>query len=378
MNISQNRIKNQQPLIESPNASSQKLSINKDDFNREDFNIGRPVTSASKSTYQKGKSSLGYRELRVSQQSHQSIKSVLAISSQDSDSQAFNNRARKKENQIKYLMNEFHKFQGPWTKEQIAQYSRQTGLTESQVYKWNWDQRKKIQSQIQSQGRLGNLVNSLSQESQGKRTRQEDSKDVGKVKRDEFGGYCCKRIKTLDKSQNAKDESSDAEDPKDCFEESLCKLLGIDVESKAHEIALQTYQELRSKQQECYQSQSFFNSTTASLDKNNLNCDQNQAIQNNQSPTKRRTTIDVGGLNQPFEYWAFHTPEKIPSQQAYPGNSQKQDSVRNTFSDSKLNSVSLADIVINPFGQYGMIPPLGSNHLCGSNNTTQFRLNGDF
>ena len=33
-----------------------------------------------------------------------------------------------------------------WTKEQVAQLSVSSGLSESQVYKWAWDQKKKLQS----------------------------------------------------------------------------------------------------------------------------------------------------------------------------------------------------------------------------------------
>ena len=33
-----------------------------------------------------------------------------------------------------------------WTKEQVTKLSEQSGLSESQVYKWAWDQKKKLQT----------------------------------------------------------------------------------------------------------------------------------------------------------------------------------------------------------------------------------------
>ena len=32
-----------------------------------------------------------------------------------------------------------------WSKEKITKISQMTGLTESQVYKWCWDQKKKVE-----------------------------------------------------------------------------------------------------------------------------------------------------------------------------------------------------------------------------------------
>ena len=33
-----------------------------------------------------------------------------------------------------------------WSKEEVAELSKNSGLTESQVYKWAWDQKKKLQT----------------------------------------------------------------------------------------------------------------------------------------------------------------------------------------------------------------------------------------
>ena len=70
-----------------------------------------------------------------------------------------------------------------------------TGLSESQVYKWNWDQRKKF-------------------------TQDYDPTEA-EVTRDEFGGYCCKR---WGKSEEEIDD------------DNICMLLGFDVDSKALEL----------------------------------------------------------------------------------------------------------------------------------------------
>ena len=41
------------------------------------------------------------------------------------------------------LIQEFKKCPD-WTKEQVTELSQASGLTESQVYKWAWDQKKKL------------------------------------------------------------------------------------------------------------------------------------------------------------------------------------------------------------------------------------------
>jgi hypothetical protein len=81
----------------------------------------------------------------------------------------------------------------------VAELSFKTGLSESQVYKWNWDQRKKFVH--------GN-----------------DQADA-EVTRDEFGGYCCKR---WGKNELGDDFSDD---------DNICQLIGFDIEKKALELA---------------------------------------------------------------------------------------------------------------------------------------------
>ena len=70
----------------------------------------------------------------------------------DGDSQEYCNgddyRKRKRKNnlQLKILKNEFSK-SDHWNKEKITYVAQITGLSESQVYKWCWDQKKKIEEQ---------------------------------------------------------------------------------------------------------------------------------------------------------------------------------------------------------------------------------------
>ena len=55
-------------------------------------------------------------------------------------------RKRKSSDQLNLLFEVF-KTSFEWDKETMAQLSKQTGLTEAQIYKWSWDQKKKIQLQ---------------------------------------------------------------------------------------------------------------------------------------------------------------------------------------------------------------------------------------
>lgn len=51
-------------------------------------------------------------------------------------------RKRKSTAQIKILKAEFD-LEPNWSKDKIAEMSERTGLSQSQVYKWWWDQKKK-------------------------------------------------------------------------------------------------------------------------------------------------------------------------------------------------------------------------------------------
>ena len=61
------------------------------------------------------------------------------------------NRKRKRKNtmQLKILKAEYQKNK-EWSKELITKISEMTGLTESQIYKWNWDQKKKEEDEAQN------------------------------------------------------------------------------------------------------------------------------------------------------------------------------------------------------------------------------------
>ena len=51
-------------------------------------------------------------------------------------------RKRKNTDQLKTLMREFERNPN-WSKETLLEVSRKTGLSEAQVYKWGWDQKRK-------------------------------------------------------------------------------------------------------------------------------------------------------------------------------------------------------------------------------------------
>lgn len=51
-------------------------------------------------------------------------------------------RKRKTGDQLKYLYDEFNA-NPHWSKQTLYDISRRTGLTEAQVYKWGWDQKRK-------------------------------------------------------------------------------------------------------------------------------------------------------------------------------------------------------------------------------------------
>ena len=53
-------------------------------------------------------------------------------------------RKRKSIDQLKVLAQEFQ-ICTEWDKDKITKLSKKTGLSEAQIYKWSWDQKKKIQ-----------------------------------------------------------------------------------------------------------------------------------------------------------------------------------------------------------------------------------------
>lgn len=69
------------------------------------------------------------------------------------------NRKRKRKNtmQLKILKAEYLKNK-EWSKELITKISDMTGLTESQIYKWNWDQKKKEEDEATTQTSASNTI----------------------------------------------------------------------------------------------------------------------------------------------------------------------------------------------------------------------------
>jgi hypothetical protein len=67
----------------------------------------------------------------------------ISPDSENPDLKSNRRRFRKNEIQVKVLIQEFDKNRF-WSKKLVLELSAKTGLTESQVYKWNWDYRKKI------------------------------------------------------------------------------------------------------------------------------------------------------------------------------------------------------------------------------------------
>ena len=55
---------------------------------------------------------------------------------------AIRKRKRKSNEQLKILMREFEK-NSNWTKDIMLEVAKKTGLSEAQVYKWGWDQKRK-------------------------------------------------------------------------------------------------------------------------------------------------------------------------------------------------------------------------------------------
>lgn len=75
----------------------------------------------------------------------------------------YRKRKRKNNMQLKILKNEFSKGD-IWNKEKIYHVSQITGLSESQVYKWCWDQKKKVEDQENQKSNQNNLKSAFNLE----------------------------------------------------------------------------------------------------------------------------------------------------------------------------------------------------------------------
>ena len=81
-------------------------------------------------------------------------------------------RKRKSMNQLEVLSQEF--LTNPeWDKQQISRLMKKTGLTEAQIYKWGWDQKKKMFAQeknkILVKSSLSDIFSSLPENKLGAR-----------------------------------------------------------------------------------------------------------------------------------------------------------------------------------------------------------------
>lgn len=56
---------------------------------------------------------------------------------------------RKSRDQRKILKRSFEESRGNWTREQQQELAAVLGLTEQQVYKWSWDQKKRLRRDLQ-------------------------------------------------------------------------------------------------------------------------------------------------------------------------------------------------------------------------------------
>ncbi len=66
------------------------------------------------------------------------------VSKRSSRKRTIKRRKRKSMNQLRTLQEEFEK-RSDWGKELVSYLANTTGLSEAQVYKWGWDQKKKQQ-----------------------------------------------------------------------------------------------------------------------------------------------------------------------------------------------------------------------------------------
>ena len=133
------------------------------------------------------------------------------------------NRTRKAESQIQTLINEF-RANPSQSKERVSELASLTRLSESQVYKWAWDQRKKFEKGNEVKVSKKTPVKSFGYSQQTVDIKSGRTLTLqGEVTRDEFGGYCCKK---LSKSDDLSDDQ---------IQNDICKMLGLNIEKEAYE-----------------------------------------------------------------------------------------------------------------------------------------------
>lgn len=139
-------------------ASNYKLSIGEMESQQhaqEGSTVEIPVLRSEPRDFQnfQQKFSSGYTITKADQTDHAHLNSADSHNydsiSQEDINGTNRKRKRKNMNQLKVLKAEYLKNKD-WSKELITKISDITGLTESQIYKWNWDQKKKEEDEQQS------------------------------------------------------------------------------------------------------------------------------------------------------------------------------------------------------------------------------------
>jgi hypothetical protein len=135
-------------------------------------------------------------------------------------------RKRKSERDLSLLKDELKK-DLMWTREKITELSKRLTMSETQVYKWWWDQTRK---------RVKKLSKKDASKKKGTRIQLTleslPDKELIIPSTDEFGGYSSR----LRLSDNSSASTPEIHHDDQMFEQNLCALLGIDIEAKALEI----------------------------------------------------------------------------------------------------------------------------------------------
>lgn len=111
-----------------------------------DFEL-RPVLPEASSSRGRGMGQIQiseYEQIKKSQNFEDSYRDDMSNHESSCNRSRSKKRRRKTSQQLKILKNFFEKDQN-WSKDIITNIAKITGLTESQVYKWCWDQKKKIE-----------------------------------------------------------------------------------------------------------------------------------------------------------------------------------------------------------------------------------------
>ena len=234
-----------------------------------------------------------------------------------------------------------------WTKEQVTKLSESSGLSESQVYKWAWDQKKKLQSS--SNYKIGGMSSVASDDAMPAPAQQQTKNDddgstlgQAEVTRDEFGGYCCKRWGTGgETSANPTQAKLPAAGEASTIEEQdICKLLGLDIDKAALEIVKQDFKKKRIPWKNASK---FINVTTSS----------GLSLINSNTPLKASTASQLASVSNllstpTLKFERNTTPERKAS-------TSRNQNDKSEFPTTALNSTMKDD-------QSGIQPENGAGH----------------